>query len=565
MNNLTTKETFEFILNEGKSSTSFLTLYSGFKYYKKEIRGEQGLIAYMDAPSAWVGASDPIFTNENILKDLILDFFSDAEKNGKTGILLPVSKESSQIVRDLKLFAIQIGSEPWFTLSESIIKQPLAKQLISKGAFVETFDPAKINSRDYAEIEEVTRKWIKSRKMPALGFLNRLEPWTHLTHKKYFRVIYNGHQVGYLSAVPCKKNKAWYLVDLIRLPNSPSGTTELLILEAMKKLYSEGATQVTLGMSPLALLDSEEKSFNPKAFKWMNFAFKNLNSFYHFQSLFQYKAKFQPNYWEPNYLIASKKNLSLMDYYSLFSVLIPQGFFSIITFIISDFLKKLDAKIIYQKIFTNKIVLRSLPNGLLDFLYRIKTTLILITANILFFVVANEHGGNLRARFIQDHAYQWKNLIEGGFTFKDAQMLIIPSLLHWNMLHLISNMSFLLFFVGILEIVVGSTLVSAAYLLGVLLSNLLTSITLIPLLNLFSSALVNSFKLSVDVGCSLGIFSCIGFLTYCLKFTKTILSCFVLGILLVTFYQNDLLSLNHLTAMFIGLFIAQYFIPKEMI
>lgn len=563
MSHLPKKEILELVLNEAVGSTSFLTLYPGFQYFQKEIRGHRGLIAYIPSTTAWVGASDPVCSDPSILEELIFAFFAEAEKHGKTAMILPVAKNTAEIVRNKKLLAIQVGCDPWFNLRVASAKLPSVKQLLAKGAIVQSFDPAKIESREYVEIEEVAKSWLESKNMLPLGFLNQMAPWVHLQYKKYFRVIYNGHQIGYLVAVPTRKNKAWYLVDIVRLPNAPAGTTELLIMEAMKELYAIGAEEVSLGLCPLYLPDEEEKKNLPRAYKIIDFCFNKMDSFYSFKSLFQYKEKFNPTEWQPMYLVASKPSLSLLALFSLFRVMLPHSLPKILWSSLMGFFAKFHFKKIFSKSLTNQIVLRGMPQSLLEFLFRIKVTLTLIIINILFFSVANKNGGNLNIQFIESYAYQWNHFIANGVSLKSLQMLVIPSLLHWNLGHLSTNIAFLVLFVTTLELLAGSAIVSVGYFFGVILSNPLTTIAMAPILYLFSPQAMMDFTQILDVGSSLGIFACIGILGYLVKYSKTFIALVSTGVLIVAYFQQDLLSLNHLTAIVIGLALARYFIPKE--
>jgi len=317
-------------------------------------------------------------------------------------------------------------------------------------------------------------------------------------------------------------------------------------------------------MSPLVCLDQEEKKKHPRAYQFLDFTFKHLNLFYNFRSLYQYKVKFNPDAWEPNYLIASTRSLGPMAYYSLFRVLLPHGITSIIYSSILGILRRFDPNFILSKLSSNKIVLRGVPQSFFEFLFRIKTTLVLITTDILFYSVANDSSGHLHHRFINEYAYRWSRVLEHGLSIESFQMLIIPSLLHWNFTHLFTNLIFLTLFVGLLEMLAGSTLVSVAYLCGILFSNPITSIVITPILYLFSPQSAAHFMDVLDVGSSLGIFSCIGVLAYLLRYTKTFLIIITICVGVISYYENDLLSLNHLTAIAIGLGLARFFIPKEL-
>ncbi len=563
MNNLASQNLAEFISNEGTCSTSMLTLYPGYQYFEINIRGFRGAIAYVDTQSVWVGAGDPVLSHPGILEEFISEFFEEAKKNRKVAYILPASKAISDLARKRDLLSFQIGSEPWFKLGGIHPNLAQARQLLKKGATVKAFDPEKLEAREHIEIEEITRGWLKSRKMPALGFLNRLEPWIGLEFKRYFHVIYNGLQVGYLAAVPIKSKRAWYLVDLIRAPNAPVGTTELLVVEAMRQLELEGAKEVSLGMSPFVRFSNTEDSVYPYLYKVMDFSLNRMGFIYNFKLLFEYKKKFGPSNWEPLYFVCSEKRVNPLGLFRLMRVVMPHGFMSILRAVVANSFSQIDSQVLAKRFLTHKILLRSMPSSFLEFVMRSKATLTLAVVNVLFYSVTSGDDGHLRAKLASKHAYQWTRLIEHGFSLESIKLLVIPSVLHWDLSHLFTNLIFLSVFVGLLELLAGTEVVGIAFLSGVILSNPLTSALIIPIVGLFSNETLIHFKQSQDVGSSLGIFSCMGVLAYFFRHTKAALSILVLGVLAVAYLQQDLLALNHLIAIAIGFMFIQYFLPKD--
>ena len=386
------QDIMEFVLKEGKTSTSFLSLYSGFKYFEKNWNGQRGVIAYVDTPTAWVGASDPIVDGADLdhsyAAEMIMDFFKAAKSHFKVAILLPVSKEIAERLRSKGYFTIQIGKEPWFSLKSDehskagvLQKLNVAKQLSSKGARVEMFDPIRISAREHIELEVLTQDWLSSRKSSPLGFLNRLEPWVGVDQKKYFRVIIRDRQVGYLAAVPIHGRKAWYLVDLIRARDAPLGTTELLIAEAMEQLKKQNYVEVSLGMSPLVPVSEAEGVFHPNIYSLMNFVYEKLNIFYNFKPLFTYKEKFRPTSWEPIYLISSSSLFDFRTSYGIFSALNPKGLFSVIGSNLARMLRRIQIRKMIFGPLSPELALRGLPHHFFDFLFRIKITMALIAIN----------------------------------------------------------------------------------------------------------------------------------------------------------------------------------------
>ena len=579
-NNLPSKELMNMIIQEGKASTSFLTLYSGFKYFKHDINGSTGIIAYVETLTAWVAAGDPVISTGGLLltiqkevdyaESILVAFFNEAKANHKVAVLLPLSKKFADRMRSKGYFTIQAGREPWFSLKNSehpkadlLQRFNVARQLVSKGGKAEPFDPIRLTAREHVELEDLTHQWLESRKLAPLKFLNRLEPWVHVDQKKYFRLIFNGRQVGYLAATPIHGRKAWYLVDLIRAQDCPLGTTELLVAEAMEQLKKDGAEEVTLGMSPLAKVDEEEFQNHPLGYKITDFSFNHLNFFYNFKSLFLYKEKFKPTTWEPQFLITSSPTFGLRASYGLLRAMFPEGVIAVLFGALGKAIKQIKIQNSILKTLSGDFILRSLPKSILELGYRTKVSLTLVAINILFFLVANDQNGIIRPRFTDTYSYQWSRLLKNAFNLQSIDYLILPSFLHFNYLHIIFNTSLLLFVVPLLEVFAGSLFVGIAFVLGMLFSNVLTSLFFLPWIHLFFPAFIQRFSQELDVGSSLGIFSCVAAFIYFLKHSNAILMILYATVVVAAIYQHSLMALNHLIAMAIGYALTRVTFPRR--
>ena len=143
--------------------------------------------------------------------------------------------------------------------------------------------------------------------------------------------------------------------------------------------------------------------------------------------------------------------------------------------------------------------------------------------------------------------------------------MTIPALLHWNYFHLGFNLFLFLTFVLFLELLAGSTVVAAAYALGTLASNTITSIIFMPWIHWFFPDFLSKFSGDLDVGSSLGIFSCLGACIYLFKYNHIIFPLMSVLIVGAAFYQSSLQSLNHLVAISLGFLLVRYLYPKELV
>jgi phosphatidylglycerol lysyltransferase len=104
---------------------------------------------------------------------------------------------------------------------------------------------------------------------------------------------------GFLVASPVPARAGWLVEQIIRGPDAPNGTAELLLDAAMRALQGGGARYVTLGLAPLSRhsrLDARRMPLWLRAV--LRFVRAHGRRFYNFDGLDQFKAKFQPDAWE---------------------------------------------------------------------------------------------------------------------------------------------------------------------------------------------------------------------------------------------------------------------------
>jgi phosphatidylglycerol lysyltransferase len=111
--------------------------------------------------------------------------------------------------------------------------------------------------------------------------------------------------VGLLSASPIPARDGWYLEDVLRAPDAPKGTADLLVFETLQRLKADGATMATLGTAPLARegLDDISTQDHPVIERALRLASKRLSAFYNFEGLRRFKSKFVASRWESEYAL----------------------------------------------------------------------------------------------------------------------------------------------------------------------------------------------------------------------------------------------------------------------
>jgi phosphatidylglycerol lysyltransferase len=125
--------------------------------------------------------------------------------------------------------------------------------------------------------------------MAQMGFLVDVQPFDMPEERRYFVAETPDATVGFLAAVPVYARRGWLLEDLLRDPNAPNGTAELLVDLAMRRLADEGAAYVTLGLAPLA----------GDVGGWLRAIRAWTRALYDFEGVRAFKAKLRPHGWDP--------------------------------------------------------------------------------------------------------------------------------------------------------------------------------------------------------------------------------------------------------------------------
>lgn len=162
------------------------------------------------------------------------------------------------------------------------------------------------------------RAWLATRGMPPMHFVVEPDTLGNVEDRRVFVAEREGAVLGFLVASPMRLRQGWLIEQNIRTPSAPNGTTELLVDHAMRALAAEGATYVTLGLSPLsraaAIRQPPQLPLVRLALAW---ARAHGQRFFNFEGLDSYKRKFQPDAWEPLYMVADGRFISLAMLYAI--------------------------------------------------------------------------------------------------------------------------------------------------------------------------------------------------------------------------------------------------------
>jgi phosphatidylglycerol lysyltransferase len=298
----------------GWNATSFQILEPGLAYWFEA----DACVAYMDTGRCWVVAGAPIAPLTR-LKAVATAFCLSARRSGRRVAFFATEQRFVDAVGfDSTIIGAQAIWDPaaWqeTLLSHRSLREQL-KRAHNKGVQVRPVHADELDARTSTlrrEIEALIAHWIGQKPMPPMGFLVNVHPFSFPRERRYFIAECDTRVVGFAAMIPVYARQGWFVEDLIRAPDAPNGTAELLIDAAIHEANSLGSRYFTLGLSPLA---------GAIEF-WICTARRYGSALYDFAGLQAFKAKLQPRHWVPIYLSvphASSRAVGIYDSLTAFA------------------------------------------------------------------------------------------------------------------------------------------------------------------------------------------------------------------------------------------------------
>jgi phosphatidylglycerol lysyltransferase len=286
----------ELVQRHGWNSTAFQSLETEYAYY---FDGPDACVAYVDTGKAWVAAGAPIAPHESI-GAVAASFVNAAARAGRR-CCFAATEDRMRESAGPALESLLIGEQPvwdpreWPAILESHRSlQEQIRRSRAKGVTVRLLRGDELAAPPVrATMTAITQRWLGTRSMAPLGFLARVEPFSFPAFRRCFVAELNGRMIAFAGVVPVPARSGWFIEDLVRDPDAPNGTGELLTDAVMRWAADEGCDWLTLGLAPLAgdvtgLLQAARTS---------------TSLFYDFDGLRRYKAKLRPDSWSPIYVM----------------------------------------------------------------------------------------------------------------------------------------------------------------------------------------------------------------------------------------------------------------------
>jgi len=311
----------DLVMQHGWNATAYQIINPGMTLWFSAAG--DAVIGFVPYRRVRVVAGAPVCSRER-LREVAAEFEDEAARAGFRVCYFGAEARVEALHKDSPRHSlVLLGAQPtWHprdwpkTLANHASLRAQLNRAHNKGVSVDEWPAAEV--ADHAELRRCLKEWLATRGLPPLHFLIEPETLSHLSDRKLFVARQAGEVVGFLVASPVPQRHGWLVEQIVRGRRAPNGTAELLIDAAVRAMASDGFEFVTMGLAPLSRRAKGVRDNNPR---WLRFVLGRVRDhgrrFYNFEGLDNFKAKFQPERWDPVYAIVNEPRFSLSMLYAI--------------------------------------------------------------------------------------------------------------------------------------------------------------------------------------------------------------------------------------------------------
>lgn len=308
------------MLAHGWNATAYQIVNPGMAHWF--AAAGDAVVGYAEWSGVRVVAGAPVCRPER-LAEVAAEFERHAARSGKTVCYFGAEARLEAVYRDDPGRArVLLGAQPvWNPASWPAIvsgNASLRAQLNrARNRHVSVTEWIAGRAESSLALREILAQWLATRGLPPLHFL--VEPGTlsRLGDRRVFVAARAGVPVAFLVASPVPCRRGWLVEQFVRGTGAVNGTTQLMVDAAMRGLASSGAVYATLGLAPLSRRAGQEEH-NPLWLRGLlGWVRAHGRRFYNFDGLDAFKARLQPERWDPVFAIASAPTFSPRFLYAI--------------------------------------------------------------------------------------------------------------------------------------------------------------------------------------------------------------------------------------------------------
>ncbi|HWW57333.1 MAG TPA: bifunctional lysylphosphatidylglycerol flippase/synthetase MprF [Sphingopyxis sp.] len=283
-------------------SDAFLA-WTGDKQFLLANEGDAFLM-YRVQGANWIVMGNPVGREER-WPDLLWRLRERADAAQGRVLLYQISAACLPPAIDLGLSIVKYGEEARVDLATFSLAGPHAKSLrhaerraIEAGATFDIIAAADV-PHHLTELEAVSNDWLDAKKQREKAFSLGSFGAGYMQNFPCAVVRVDGRIIAFANIL-ATPNREEISVDLMRHRRDiPYGVMDFLFVRLIRHAQAEAYRWFTLGVAPLAGIDGRKLA--PAWARGAAFLFRHGESFYGFEGLRNYKAKFA-THWEPRYI-----------------------------------------------------------------------------------------------------------------------------------------------------------------------------------------------------------------------------------------------------------------------
>jgi len=290
-------------LAHGRFSLSAFAIQAD-KHHLQVAEGT-ALVGYAVRGSVALACGDPLAAPDR-LKQALQEYLEFCHRNGWTPCVYEGAQEHLSLYEQLGLRTLKIAEEALINLKEFSLagnKRANLRAMVNKvsktGMVIERYDRAVTRHPQKDEqLESISEEWLSEKRLGEMSFTLGRFSLEALENKPLFLAREGDRIVAFCSWLPYRSGHAAVLDLMRKRRNAAAGTMDLLLALSLQHLKTDGLEQASLGNAPLANVGEPHTTLD----RGVSLLFENLNSFYGYKNLFQFKKKFAPR-WEGRYLV----------------------------------------------------------------------------------------------------------------------------------------------------------------------------------------------------------------------------------------------------------------------
>ena len=284
----------------GRTWTAFRALAPDLTIWTPRVGTERGaadaIVAYATVGGAAVAAGEPIAAEPALVS--VAEAFIAAQR--AAGRRVCFFGTEGRLARSPQLARRLLGEQPvwdprrWdaHVRAHRSLREQL-RRARAKGVRVVPLALTLLDTTPWrVAIDVLLMRWRATRSMATMAFLVDVDLTHHRDRRRVFVALQDDRLVGLVALAPVPARRGWLFEHVLRDPDAPNGTAELLVDHTMRALAANGVPWATLGLAPLhGAVDTTFARLRTLARPLFNFA-----------GLAAFKRKLAPDGWEPIFL-----------------------------------------------------------------------------------------------------------------------------------------------------------------------------------------------------------------------------------------------------------------------